>query len=84
MFSERRIFQETIIYFDENGIRIPGFYREHLVKWEEISDVVIREDFLTIFHVKKKYLQYQVMQNLSTLEMVKMNDYCKEKIKFQE
>jgi hypothetical protein len=80
LFSERKIFQETIIYFDENGIRIPGSYREHRVLWEDISEVVVREDFLTIFHIKKKYLQYQVMQDLSTLETVKMNAFCKERI----
>jgi hypothetical protein len=80
LFSERRIFMETIIYFDDNGIRIPGSYREHLVGWEEVTEVVVREDFLTIFHVKKKYLQYQVLQDLSTLELVKVNDYCNERI----
>ena len=80
LFSERRIFLETIIYFDENGIRIPGSYREHIVKWEDVSEVVVREDFLTIFHVKKKYLQYQVIQDMSTLELVKLNAFCKEKI----
>ena len=80
LFSERRIFNETIIYFDENGIRIPGSYREHLVEWRNVSEVVVREDFLTIFHVGKKYLQFQVMQDLSTLEIVKMNAFCKERI----
>jgi hypothetical protein len=80
LFSERRIFMETIIYFDDKGIRIPGSYREHLVGWEEVTEVVVREDFLTIFHVKKKYLQYQVLQDLSTLELVKVNDYCNERI----
>ena len=80
MFSERKIFQETTIYIEERGIKIPGYYRDHLVKWEGISEVVVREDFLTIFNKKQKYLQYQVMQDLSTLETAKMNAFCKEKI----
>ncbi|HEX6334860.1 MAG TPA: hypothetical protein VFZ78_11580 [Flavisolibacter sp.] len=80
MFSERRIFQETAITMDEKGLHIPGYYREHLVKWHEISEVVVREDFLTIFHVRQKYLQYQVKQDLSTLEVAKMNAFCKEMI----
>lgn len=80
MFSEKRIFQETIIYFASEGIKIPGYYREHLVKWDELSEVVVREDFLTIFHINKKYLQYQVKQDLSTLEVAKLNAFCKEKI----
>ena len=80
LFSERRIFQETTIFIDENGIKIPGYYRDHLVVWEDLTDVRIREDFITIFHIRQKYLQYQVMQDLSTLETAKMNAFCREKI----
>lgn len=80
LFSEKKIFQETIIYLDEAGIRIPGYYRDHLVKWKDISEVIIREDFITLFHIKQKYLQFQVMQNLSTLEVAKMNAFCREKV----
>ena len=80
VFSEKKIFEETTIFFDENGIRIPGGYRDHMVPWSEVSNVVVREDFVTIFHVKQKYLQYQVIQDLSTLETAKMNAFCKEKI----
>jgi hypothetical protein len=80
VFSERRIFEETTIFLDENGIKIPGNYRDHIIKWNELTEVIIREDFVTIFHVKQKYLQYQVMQDLSTLEVAKMNAFCREKI----
>lgn len=80
LFSERRIFQETTIFFNEDGIKIPGYYRDHLVKWQDVLNVVVREDFITIFHVKQKYLQYQVMQDLSLLEVAKMSAFCKEKV----
>jgi len=80
LFSERRIFQETTLYFGEPGIRIPGYYRDYLVKWQDLSNVVVREDFITIFHRQRKYLQYQVMQDLSTLEVAKMNAFCKEQM----
>lgn len=79
-FSEKRVFQETVLRFNEEGIRIPGSYREHLVKWEVLESVTIRHDFITLFHQGKKYLQYQVMQDLSELEVVKMNAFCKEHI----
>lgn len=80
VFSERKIFQETTIFLDDKGITVPGYYRDHLVKWGSLTDVVIREDFVTLFHVKRKYLQFQVMQDLSTLEVAKMNAFCREKI----
>lgn len=83
MFSERRIFQDTTVYFNDDGIKIPGYYSDHLLKWQEVSEVVVREDFLTIFNNNKKYLQYQVMQDLSTLEVAKMNAFCKEKLEVQ-
>jgi hypothetical protein len=63
---------------------IPGNYKDHLVSWEELTEVIIREDFLTLFHVKKKYLQYQVMQDLSTLEVAKINAFCREQIEKAE
>jgi hypothetical protein len=80
LISERRIFQETTIFIDESGVTIPGLYKNYLITWPELSDVVVREDFVTFFHVKQKYLQYQVMQDLSTLEVAKMNAFCKEQI----
>ncbi|MGZ5222200.1 MAG: hypothetical protein ACXWC7_19090, partial [Chitinophagaceae bacterium] len=79
MFSERRIFNETTIFMEEAGIRIPGYYRDHLVKWQDLENVTVREDFITLFHIRKKYLQYQVMQDLSTLELAKLNAFCREK-----
>ena len=60
---------------------IPGNYKDYLVRWEDLSEVVVREDFLTLFHIKKKYLQYQVMQDLSTLEVAKLNAFCRENVK---
>ena len=80
LFTERRVFQQTTIFFDEDGVKIPGYYKDYLVKWQELNEVVVREDFLTLFHVKNKYLQYQVLQDLSTLEVAKLNAFCKEQI----
>ena len=79
-FSEKKVFQETVITFTTGGIKIPGTYREHLVEWQVLEEVTVRHDFITLFHQGKKYLQYQVMQDLSELEVVKMNAFCKEQI----
>jgi hypothetical protein len=80
IFSEKKIFSETVLTLTEEGIRIPGSYKEHLVEWKTLDEVTVRQDFITLFHRDKKYLQYQVMQDLSELEVVKMNAFCREKI----
>lgn len=84
LFSERRIFTATVIFLDETGVKIPGYYRDYLIKWQDLLEVKIREDFVTLFHRKQKYLQYQVVQDLSLLEVAKMNAFCMEKIKEQQ
>ena len=50
------------------------------MEWQVLEEVTVRHDFITLFHQGKKYLQYQVMQDLSELEVVKMNAFCKEQI----
>jgi hypothetical protein len=82
-FSEKRIFKETVITISENGILIPGSYRDYLVSWPTLESVTVRYDFITLFHRGKKYLQYQVLQDLSELELVKMNAFCREQIELQ-
>lgn len=79
-FTERNVFSETSIHITGEGITVPGTYRSHLVKWSLLENVTVRHDFITFFHRGKKYLQYQVMQDLSELEVVKMNAFCREKI----
>lgn len=79
-FSEKRVFQESVLTFTDQGVKIPGSYKEHLVEWSLLESVTVRHDFITLFHRGKKYLQYQVMQDLSELEVVKMNAFCKDQI----
>lgn len=80
LFSEKKIFKEFDLVVDENGVTVPGYYKDTLIKWEDLSEVVVREDFVTLFHIRQKYIQFQVAQDLSTLEVAKMNAFCKEKI----
>lgn len=80
MFTERKIFNDTVVTIEESGVLVPGFYGEHLVKWPNLETVVVRHDFLTLIHRNNKYMQFQVMQTLSELEVAKMNAFCTEKI----
>jgi hypothetical protein len=84
LFSERRIFKESIIVLSDKGVLIPAFYKDQLVEWTELTDIIIRQDFVTIFNRNDKYLQFQVMQTLSELELAKMNAFCKEKLEVKQ
>ena len=82
-FTEKRVFKVTQITFSEEGVFIPGTYRDYLVAWNSLENVVARHDFITLFHRGKKFLQYQVLQDLSELELVKMNAFFREQIEKQ-
>ncbi|MGE5518547.1 MAG: hypothetical protein ACM3VS_01385 [Candidatus Dadabacteria bacterium] len=84
LVSERHIYKDTIILLSDAGIIIPTYYKDQLVEWHKLSDVIIRHDFVTIFNRNEKYLQFQVMQTLSELELAKMNAFCKEKLEGKE
>lgn len=79
-FSEKKLFGDTGILLKDEGVLIPGTYRSHTVPWSELTGVIIRQDFITLFHRDEKYLQFQVMQSFSEPELAKMNQFCKEKI----
>ena len=80
LFSEKSIYKDHELLIGEEGVVIPGDYKMYTVPWNVLSHVVIRHDFITIFHNDEKYLQYQVLQTLSELEVAKMNGFCKDKI----
>lgn len=78
--SDKLAFAESSLNFDNEGIRLPVQARRALIPWNELNEVVIREDFVTLFHIKKKYLQFQVKQDLSTLEIAKISAFCNERL----
>lgn len=79
-FSEKKLFGDTGILLKDEGVLIPSTYRSHTVPWSELTGVIIRQDFITLFHRDEKYLQFQVMQSFNEPELAEMNQFCKEKI----
>lgn len=80
LLSERKIFLDTVLKMDNSGVTIPGYFRDHHIPWTQLSDIRIREDFITLFHVRQRYLQFQVTQDLSPLELAKLSTFAHEKI----
>ena len=84
LFSERRIYSDTNMLIDTGGITIPGYYTNHIIPWDKLSDVIVRQDYITLFHQNNKYLQYQVLQSLSDLEIAQIAGFCKEQLEKTE
>ena len=79
MFTERKIFHDASMLFKKEGIFIPGYFSSRQIIWKNIREVVIRPDFITIFKMNNRFLQYEVQQaDASTIDAI--DQFCKNHI----
>ena len=65
MFTERKVFHDAEMVFNQEGIFIPGYFTNRRLFWNNITEVVMRPDFVTIFQSNERYLQYEVLKKLN-------------------
>lgn len=81
MFTERKVFHDAEMLFNYDGIYIPGYFTNRRLFWNNLSDVVIRPDYITIFQNNDTFLQYEVLKKLNTAELDEIALYCHEQIR---
>jgi len=80
MFTERKVFHDAEMQFNNDGIFIPGYFTNRRLFWSSISEVVIRPDYVTIFQANESFLQYEVLKKLNAAKLDEIALYCKEQI----
>ena len=79
MFTERKIFHDANMLFKKEGIFIPGYFSSRQIIWKNIREVVIRPDFITIFKMNNRFLQFEVQHaDPSTIDAI--DKFCKNQI----
>jgi hypothetical protein len=78
--NEKKLFEETALKLEDNGIRVPGLPTDHLLPWNMIIGFVARPDFTTITRQDNKYVQLEVSGNVDFNELEKANNYSRQKI----
>lgn len=76
MFTERKIFHDTDLQVKEEGIFVPGYFRNDLIPWSGIEGFVLRPDYLTITRTDKKYVQLELLKDVDPAQMEEINVYC--------
>ena len=75
MFTERKVFHDTYLQIKEDGIHIPGYLKTHVVPWGIIEDFVVRPDFVTINRRDQKYVQLELVDDISANDITQINQY---------
>jgi hypothetical protein len=80
MFTERKVFHDAEMLINRDGIFIPGYFTNRRLFWSNISEIVIRPDYVTIFQSNESFLQYEVLKKLETTALEELALYCKEQL----
>lgn len=80
LFTERKAFHDTALQLKDDGIQVPGYFRDHLLPWTVVEELVLRQDYVTILRKDKKYVQLELLFPVSPAETERINRYSKEQI----
>jgi hypothetical protein len=80
LFTERKVFHDTALALKDDGIHIPGYFKNHLLPWHLIEELVVRQDYVTVLRKDKKYVQLELLMAIDQNEIDQINRYSTEHI----
>ena len=83
MFTERKVFHDTVMQIKEDGIHIPGYFTHHVIPWSVVQGFVLRPDYVTITRTNLKYVQLELLAHVDLEEQERINQYCSNKLNKQ-
>lgn len=78
-YAEYRILQPAFVRIDENGITLPTLFSTRHIKWNEMNNVVLRNDLFTLDFRNNKLLQLEVLDEISPLQAADMNTFFQQR-----
>jgi hypothetical protein len=79
--SERHLFHPAIVSFTDDGVCMPGTFSQRRLPWNNLADVVVRPDYLTIFKKDNRYLQLEVAHAPVKEELEELALFCKQQLR---
>lgn len=78
-YAEYRILQPAFVTVDENGITLPTLFSSRHIRWNEMNNVVLRNDLLTLDFRNNKLLQLEVLDEISPSLAADMNTFFQQR-----
>jgi hypothetical protein len=83
LFTERKIFHDAFLSLGKNSIGIPGYFSNKIIPWSVIENVIVRQDYVTIYYPQNRYIQYEVLSELDDTEIKNINLFCQQHLEEQ-
>lgn len=78
LFTERKVFHDAFLNFGENTVTIPGYFSNKVLPWQAIKNLVVRQDYVTIYLPQNRYIQHEVLALLDEKEIKELNNFCQQ------
>jgi protein-S-isoprenylcysteine O-methyltransferase Ste14 len=79
-WSEVKIFQPVLITLDNTGITVPATFGKRLIGWNQLNNVILRDDLLTIDFKNNKIMHLEILDDLDAAKRTVINDFSKSRI----
>lgn len=77
---EHNIFKPVYISMDITGITIPTTFSNKVVGWNQLNNVILRNDLLTVDFKTNKILQLEVLDNIPDIKEDEINGFCRSRL----
>jgi hypothetical protein len=81
LFTERKVFHDTSLSFEEKAVTVPGYFSNKVLPWEVIENLIVRQDYVTIYLPQNRYIQHEVLAELNEKEINEVNNFCQQQLK---
>lgn len=79
-WAEYRIFQPCYVQMDNTGVSLPGTFSSRQVGWNQLNNVILRNDLLTVDFRNNKVLQLEVLDEPAPAEAAAMNSFFRSRL----
>ena len=79
-WAEYKIFQPSFARIDITGITLPTTFSERLIGWDQLNNVILRDDLLTLDFKNNKILQLEVLDETGLVTAEEMNAFFKSRL----
>ena len=79
-YAEYKILQPSYVSFDATAITLPTLLGTRRIGWNEMKNVILRNDLLTLDFKNNKILQLEVLDDISTTKAAEMNQFFQTRI----
>lgn len=80
-FTESIALKQPNVIIAEEGIAFPAGFGFKKIGWNELEDVRLRPDFLTLYFPQNKYLQFELTDAPDNATTEKLQDFCQRHLK---